>query len=51
MTAKAKKTGKVEKRVKVKLGGYNAIHASLVQKIQDRQQDIEYTTIELNTFR
>ncbi|CAJ0956739.1 unnamed protein product, partial [Mesorhabditis belari] len=51
MTAKAKKTGKVEKRVKVKLGGYNAIHASLVQKIQDRQTDIEYTSIELSTFK
>ncbi|CAJ0567876.1 unnamed protein product, partial [Mesorhabditis spiculigera] len=51
MTSKAKKIGKIEKRVKIKLGGYTQVHAQLAQKIYDRQQDGELARIELNTFR
>ncbi|CAB3408393.1 unnamed protein product [Caenorhabditis bovis] len=50
MNARAKKAAKIEKRLRVKLGGYQAIHEKLCKKFQEVERDIEMTRIEKDTF-
>ncbi|KAJ1361688.1 hypothetical protein KIN20_020995 [Parelaphostrongylus tenuis] len=51
MNARAKKTGKLEKRLKIKLGGYQAIHTNLASKLAEVRNELEMAIIEKETFR
>uniref|UniRef100_A0A914EMJ3 Flagellar FliJ protein n=1 Tax=Acrobeloides nanus TaxID=290746 RepID=A0A914EMJ3_9BILA len=50
MTQNSKKTGKLEKKVKIKLGGYQAITANLLTKIEQVRNEKNTHLIELDTF-
>ncbi|CAI5438915.1 unnamed protein product [Caenorhabditis angaria] len=50
MNSRAKKAAKVEKRLRVKLGGYQVIHDKLSKKYQEVANDVEMAKIERNTF-
>ncbi|VDL73180.1 unnamed protein product [Nippostrongylus brasiliensis] len=51
MNARAKKTGKLEKKLKIKLGGYQAIHTNLATKFAEVRSELEMAAIERETFR
>ncbi|CAD6189739.1 unnamed protein product [Caenorhabditis auriculariae] len=51
MNARAKKTAKIEKKLRVKLGGYQTIHANLSKKFSEVERDLELSKIERETFR
>ncbi|WKX89349.1 hypothetical protein Q1695_008750 [Nippostrongylus brasiliensis] len=51
MNARAKKTGKLEKKLKIKLGGYQAIHTNLATKFAEVRNELEMAAIERETFR
>ncbi|EYC45961.1 hypothetical protein Y032_0412g974 [Ancylostoma ceylanicum] len=51
MNARAKKTGKLEKKLKIKLGGYQAIHTNLASKLAEVRNELEMAAIEKETFR
>lgn len=51
MNARAKKTAKLEKKLKIKLGGYQAIHANLAAKFGEVRNELEMAAIEKETFR
>ncbi|VDM63862.1 unnamed protein product [Angiostrongylus costaricensis] len=51
MNARAKKTGKLEKKLKIKLGGYQAIHTNLASKLAEVRNELEMAIIEKETFR
>ncbi|KHJ95777.1 hypothetical protein OESDEN_04276, partial [Oesophagostomum dentatum] len=51
MNARAKKTGKLEKKLKIKLGGYQAIHTNLASKLAEVRTELEMAEIEKETFR
>ncbi|KJH40688.1 hypothetical protein DICVIV_13352 [Dictyocaulus viviparus] len=51
MNARAKKTGKLEKRLKIKLGGYQAIYTNLASKLAEVRNELEMAIIEKETFR
>ncbi|CAO4362005.1 unnamed protein product [Caenorhabditis nigoni] len=50
MNQRAKKAAKVEKKLRVKLGGYQAIHDKLCKKFQEVTNEIELSKIEKATF-
>ncbi|KAK6015705.1 hypothetical protein OSTOST_18842 [Ostertagia ostertagi] len=51
MNARAKKTAKLEKKLKIKLGGYQAIHTNLASKLAEVRNELEMAAIEKETFR
>uniref|UniRef100_A0A158P6V8 Cell division cycle 5-like protein n=1 Tax=Angiostrongylus cantonensis TaxID=6313 RepID=A0A158P6V8_ANGCA len=51
MNARAKKTSKLEKKLKIKLGGYQAIHTNLASKLAEVKNELEMAIIEKETFR
>ncbi|KAK6731884.1 hypothetical protein RB195_008001 [Necator americanus] len=51
MNARAKRTGKLEKKLKIKLGGYQAIHTNLASKLAEVRNEVEMAAIERETFR
>ncbi|XGW35681.1 hypothetical protein V3C99_019129 [Haemonchus contortus] len=51
MNARAKKTAKLEKKLKIKLGGYQAIHTNLAAKLAEVRNELEMAAIEKETFR
>uniref|UniRef100_A0A1I7ZZJ6 Myb_Cef domain-containing protein n=1 Tax=Steinernema glaseri TaxID=37863 RepID=A0A1I7ZZJ6_9BILA len=51
MNKRAKKTSKIEKRLKVKLGGYMNIANGLTKKLTDLQNERSLLHMELETFR
>lgn len=50
MNQRAKRAAKVEKKLRVKLGGYQAIHDKLCKKYQEVTTEIEMANIEKKTF-
>ncbi|CAI2319888.1 unnamed protein product [Caenorhabditis sp. 36 PRJEB53466] len=50
MNTRAKRAAKVEKKLRVKLGGYQAIHDKLCKKYQEVTNEIEMASIEKQTF-
>uniref|UniRef100_A0A1E1XSG6 Putative mrna splicing protein cdc5 myb superfamily n=1 Tax=Amblyomma sculptum TaxID=1581419 RepID=A0A1E1XSG6_AMBSC len=51
MTREAKKAAKVEKKLRVLLGGYQSRGQALIKQIQELAEQIEQTHLELKTFR
>ncbi len=51
MTKEAKRAAKIEKKLKVLTGGYQARAQGLAKQIVDAQDQIEQTRLELSTFR
>jgi len=51
MTQQSKKTQKLEKKLKVTLGGYAGIQAALQNKIDELRKDQDRLLIELKTFQ
>ncbi|KAF1770830.1 hypothetical protein GCK72_002654 [Caenorhabditis remanei] len=50
MNQRAKRAAKIEKKLRVKLGGYQAIHDKLCKKYQEVSNEIEMANIEKKTF-
>jgi len=50
MTREAKRASKIEKKLKVLTGGYQARAAALAKQITDAQESIEQARLELSTF-
>ncbi|KAG0411959.1 hypothetical protein HPB47_010910 [Ixodes persulcatus] len=51
MTREAKKAAKVEKKLRVLLGGYQSRGQALIKQIQELAEQIEQTHLELKTFQ
>lgn len=51
MTKEAKQAAKIEKKLKILLGGYQSRAQTLVKQIQDLVEQIEQTHLELDTFK
>ncbi|PAV59813.1 hypothetical protein WR25_08024 [Diploscapter pachys] len=51
MAARAKKTTKMEKKLKIKLGGYASIYSSIVTKLNEVHNELDLTNIDMETFR
>lgn len=51
MTREAKRAAKVEKKLRVLLGGYQSRGQALIKQIQELAEQIEQTHLELKTFR
>ena len=51
MTKEAKRAAKIEKKLKVLTGGYQARSQGLIKQSQDLQEQIEQARLELSTFK
>lgn len=51
MTREAKRAAKMEKKLKVLLGGYQTRGQALVKQLQDLKDQIEQASLELSTFK
>ena len=51
MNKEAQKASKLEKKLKILLGGYQSRATTLIKSIQDTYDQIEQTRIELETFK
>ena len=50
MTKEAKKAAKIEKKLRILLGGYQTRAQQLVKQTNDLVEQVEQTTLELQTF-
>ena len=50
MAREAKKAGKMEKKLRVLLGGYHSRSQALVKQLQDLQDQLEQASVEKETF-
>ena len=50
MTKEAKKAAKIEKKLKVLTGGYQARAQGLIKQVHDVNEQIEQSRLELSTF-
>lgn len=51
MTKEAKRAAKIEKKLRILLGGYQSRGQALVKQYQDLVEQVEQTHLELNTFK
>ena len=51
MTKEAKRAAKIEKKLKVLTGGYQARSQGLIKQSQALQEQIEQARLELSTFK
>ncbi|CAL1262545.1 unnamed protein product [Larinioides sclopetarius] len=51
MTKEAKRAAKIEKKLRVLLGGYQSRNQALMKQHQDLVEQVEQTHLELNTFK
>ena len=50
MTKEAKKAAKIEKKLRITLGGYQSRAQQLIKQTTDLVEQVEQTSLELNTF-
>ncbi|GFR13319.1 cell division cycle 5-like protein [Trichonephila clavata] len=51
MTKEAKRAAKIEKKLRILLGGYQSRNQALIKQHQDLVEQVEQTHLELNTFK
>lgn len=51
MTKEAKRAAKMEKKLKILLGGYQSRAQALIKQLHELEEQAEQTQIELNTFQ